>query len=93
MPDLDAGRLLYEPEGPSGVFRRTEPAEVLVLPGPANDLWLKTEETVRAELQRAGEHRLGGGTLLAARWKHRLSLDLDLTIEPRGHTPNGSTGW
>ena len=67
--------------------RRKTPAEVLTLPSPANELWLRTEAAIGQELRRAGNHRLGGGSLLAARWGHRSSLDIDLTIKPRGRHP------
>ncbi len=61
--------------------------EELALPQPAAALWLKTHGIIEATFSEAGGCRLGGGTLLAARWKHRLSLDIDLTIEPKGKRP------
>ena len=30
----------------------------------------------------AGEYRLGGGTILAARWQHRISFDVDINVDP-----------
>ena len=29
----------------------------------------------------------GGGTVLAARWQHRTSLDVDLFCDPTANTP------
>ena len=56
--------------------------EVLALTEPARTLW----RTIRGELARLRrEHelrpeswKLGGGTILAARWRHRRSADIDL---------------
>ena len=55
--------------------------ETLTLPEPARALWRRIGDTMQTELRAVGEPRLGGGTLLAARWKHRTSVDIDLTIE------------
>ena len=60
----------------------TEPRVRLTLPEPGRSLWTKTYRTVEDELKRIGKPRLGGGTLLASRWKHRKSVDIDLSIEP-----------
>ena len=65
----------------------TESQEKLGLPEPARSLWLKTHALIEETFRRTGQCRLGGGTLLSARWKHRLSLDIDLTIEPAGRNP------
>ena len=65
----------------------TKPQEDLVLPEPARTLWLKTHAIIERTFTQTGGCRLGGGTLLSARWKHRLSLDIDLTIEPKGRHP------
>ena len=58
--------------------------ETLQLPEPAQTLLAATFETVDAALRQvvpAGERwRLGGGTLLAARWGHRRSTDLDIFL-------------
>lgn len=58
--------------------------EELTLPRPALALWRRTRDTLlaaRAGLDdQADGWRLGGGTLLAARWGHRVSTDIDLTI-------------
>ena len=54
----------------------------LELPEPANKLWRKTRDTI-GDLglgERAVKTRLGGGTILAARWKHRISTDIDVQI-------------
>lgn len=58
--------------------------ERLRLPAPADSLWRLTA----GRLHEAMEHlpagrpvfRLGGGTMLAARWSHRRSTDIDLTV-------------
>ena len=57
-------------------------AERLTLPSPAQTLWRRAQQVVHEELQRFGTPRLGGGTTLGARWKHRESSDIDVTIEP-----------
>ena len=56
--------------------------ERLTLPSPAQMLWRRAQQVVHEELQQFGTPRLGGGTTLGARWKHRDSSDIDLTIEP-----------
>lgn len=60
----------------------------LTLPEPARSLWLATREPIRralAQLDPNREWRIGGGTILAARWGHRLSFDIDIQIDE--HTP------
>lgn len=58
--------------------------EHLTLPAPARELWLGTRDLIGSALQTlpAGPYgyRIGGGTILAARWKHRRSFDIDLTV-------------
>ena len=58
--------------------------EELTLPRPAQALWKRTRDTLlgaRSGLDdKADGWRLGGGTLLAARWGHRVSTDIDLTV-------------
>lgn len=57
--------------------------EVLTLTEPARTLW----RTIRGELARLQKQyelrpeswKMGGGTILAARWRHRQSTDIDLT--------------
>ena len=55
------------------------------LPEPARDLWLRTREIIRDNLrglqEAPVEYRLGGGTILAARWSHRESADIDITVD------------
>ena len=67
---------------------RTEPVEELTLPEPAGRLWGEVHESVNKTFGGQGGYRLGGGTLLAARWKHRVSVDIDLTIQPKGRRPH-----
>ena len=58
--------------------------EVLHLPEPASTLLQTTFETIDTAL--AGilpdrrKWRLGGGTVLAARWAHRKSTDVDIFL-------------
>ena len=58
--------------------------ETLQLPEPAKTLLAAAYETMDAalaEIVPAGQRwRLGGGTLLAARWRHRRSTDLDIFV-------------
>ena len=62
----------------------------LVLPDPADRLWLATRDvlTKLGPPDNPWEVHLGGGTVLAARFKHRKSTDIDTvvrnqrTIEP-----------
>lgn len=52
------------------------------LPEPAMRLWRDHGELLLAELGKLEPPvwQLGGGTLLAKAWRHRLSFDLDITI-------------
>ncbi len=58
----------------------------MTLSEPARRLWLLAydaiEEHVNTLSRGPHEIRLGGGTVLAARWKHRTSFDIDLTLSP-----------
>ena len=58
--------------------------EKLTLPEPAASLWRRTRDTVhKLGSRRPGERiqpHLGGGTTLAARWGHRRSTDIDVTL-------------
>ena len=58
--------------------------EKLTLPEPAASLWKRTRHTVHGLGERRPEQRiephLGGGTTLAARWGHRRSTDIDVTL-------------
>lgn len=56
----------------------------LLLPEPARTLWRTTRDSVRQGLDAIGdriEFRLGGGTVLAARWGHRISFDVDIDLD------------
>ena len=55
------------------------------LPEPARTAWLETRTLVQQALERLDpgiEYRLGGGSILAAQWRHRSSFDVDLQIDP-----------
>ena len=54
----------------------------LELPEPANKLWRKTRDTIGdlGLVERAVKTRLGGGTILAARWNHRISTDWGIHV-------------
>lgn len=58
---------------------------VLTLPHRPRQLWLSTRDIVRQSLDavagRPVDYRIGGGTILAARWMHRTSFDIDLVVE------------
>ncbi len=58
--------------------------ERLTLPLPARGVWLRVRHLLGPALERlgpeAGPWKIGGGTVLAARWHHRESVDLDLTV-------------
>ena len=58
----------------------------LELPGPARELWLRTRDIINEELRRIqggkARYTIGGGTILAARWKHRESFDVDIIVDP-----------
>ena len=66
--------------------RADAPDETLELPEPARTLFRKTRpalETHVAAYAADGEgYKLGGGTILAARWKHRRSNDIDVLFHP-----------
>ena len=68
--------------------RRT--LEDLTLPEPARTLLGRTRAILDAHVtprtpDRSG-WRIGGGTILAARWRHRESRDIDLLVHPRTET-------
>ena len=56
----------------------------LTLPSPARELWLTSREVVRDGLEQIQqgqpEYVLTGGTILAARWRHRKSFDVDILV-------------
>lgn len=66
--------------------RADVPYETLDLPEPARSLFRKTRaalETYVSAYAADGEgYKLGGGTILAARWKHRRSNDIDVLFHP-----------
>ena len=61
--------------------------EELTLAGAAGTLWDASHARLQAALNEApdGPHewRVGGGTILAARWGHRTSFDIDVTVGPK----------
>ena len=61
--------------------------ELLSLPSPARRLWRTTRGVLHRALSQMGRPQscwhLGGGTILAQRWAHRESTDIDLTV-PEG---------
>ena len=53
---------------------------------PASSVWRKHRHAVdrlRTETAGAGRLMLGGGSILGARWKHRLSTDIDVLLPDR----------
>ena len=60
------------------------PDQGLTLPSPARELWLETRDIVKKGLeqiqQKQPEYALTGGTILAARWHHRKSFDIDILV-------------
>ena len=66
--------------------RADAPDETLELPEPARSLFRKTrsalETQVSAHAADGEGYKLGGGTILAARWKHRRSNDIDVLFHP-----------
>ena len=61
----------------------TKTVDDLTLPNPARKFWLETRDAVRRALEQLEpgiEYRIGGGTVLAARWKHRGSFDVDIQV-------------
>ena len=60
----------------------------LLLPEPARRTWTDHIGTIKELLYQANpDARLlvGGGTVLAARWKHRQSMDIDLVLPEIDH--------
>lgn len=66
--------------------RADAPEETLELPEPARSLFRKTRSALETHVSAYaadGEgFKLGGGTILAARWKHRRSNDIDVLLHP-----------
>ncbi|MYD87496.1 MAG: hypothetical protein F4Y14_15745 [Acidobacteria bacterium] len=72
-----------QPMGNACRETRTMSAERLQLPEPAGTLWTRVREPLKRALESLGapmELKLGGGTVLAARWKHRSSHDIDIVV-------------
>ena len=73
----------------------TNESEQLTLPDNARALWRVTRDITRrgiAELTgRSSSYAIGGGTILAARWKHRSSKDIDIVV-PEQTSPGGVLG-
>ena len=75
--------------------------ERLKLVEPAASLWRMAGPTIAKALRELqdGPHewRFGGGTILATRWGHRLSFDIDLTMvgnaDLRELTPDCNAGF
>lgn len=65
-------------------------AEDLTLPKPARTLLSRTRGILDTYVTPRTPHRsgwiVGGGTILAARWRHRESRDIDLLVHPRTET-------
>lgn len=63
----------------------------LTFPAAAGGLWRRIGPAVREALAESAGTRaayaIGGGSVLAARWKHRDSGDIDLLVSPE--TPLG----
>ena len=70
--------------------------ERLTLPLPARGIWLRVRSLLGPALDRlgpeAGPWKIGGGTVLAARWGHRESVDLDLTVNAAAAIPALAAG-
>jgi len=75
--------------------------ERLKLVEPAASLWRMAGPTIERALEalQDGPHewRFGGGTILATRWRHRLSFDIDLMVtenaDLRELTPEYNAGF
>lgn len=55
----------------------------MVLPEPARGLWRRVSAALRVEMNALDGFegwKMGGGTILAARWDHRKSTDIDLKV-------------
>ena len=65
-------------------------AEDLTLPEPARTLLSRTRGILDTYVTPRTPDRsgwtIGGGTILAARWRHRESRDIDLLVHPRTET-------
>lgn len=56
----------------------------LTMPSPARELWLASRDIVKDTLARiqsgVAAYSLTGGTILASRWNHRQSFDIDIVV-------------
>lgn len=62
-------------------------AEHVTLPEPARSIMLAVWDTLRTRISAPPSEApfvLGGGTMLAARWRHRASKDVDIRVNPQG---------
>ena len=69
----------------------------LRLPEPAGSLHARTRDLLDAWLPEVmppdGVWAIGGGTMLAARWKHRKSMDLDIALPSQSGLSALSPAW
>ena len=64
--------------GPGGIARANKrTGSILAIPEPAQGRWRAFREGDCEGLLNAHRPHLGGGTILAARWRHRSSTDID----------------
>ena len=72
-----------EPHGTGAGSRWNRVVELLSLPEPAARIWKRAGGALQKALTQTGNPPLrwsiGGGTILARRWQHRESTDIDLT--------------
>lgn len=63
--------------------------KTLEFPEPAASLWIRTRTALASHMPAKGGWRfaIGGGTVLAARWRHRRSTDIDIMVR-RGFALN-----
>lgn len=87
------GALGKEATSETGTRAEPEPVtEELTLTPSAGALWEKVRDATAARLNAPGDdaegrrsYEIGGGSILAARWRHRESYDIDLTTtDPNG---------
>ena len=67
----------------------------MTLPEPARTLWNRHHEAIdRIARAPGGESRtmLGGGSVLAARWHHRKSTDIDIILPDRDNVADAGEG-
>ncbi len=67
----------------------------MTLPEPARQAWHRHREalvTIAVREAPSGRLLLGGGTALAARWKHRVSVDIDVLVPDRNGLQDAHPG-